>query len=102
MAAYLIAGNDVTDLATMKKYCEAAGPTLAPFEGKLLAPDMDHIATGGKIVHSEGPWKPKRVVVIEFPSMEKALAWYKSPAYQAIIGLRLQASVGSLLFAEGV
>ena len=35
MAAYVIAGNDVTDLELMQRYVKAAGPTLAPFEGKL-------------------------------------------------------------------
>jgi uncharacterized protein (DUF1330 family) len=102
MAAYMIAGNDVTDLETMKTYVAAAGPTLAPFEGKLLAPKLAELAAGGKVVHSEGPWKPTRVVLIEFPSMEKVLAWYQSPAYQAALPLRLRGSVGSLLFADGV
>lgn len=101
MAAYLFAGNDVTDLAKMKQYVEAAGPTLAPYGAKLLAPAVPHLATGGPVVHREGSFKPSRVVIIEFPSMEKALAWYNSPAYQAVIKLRLEGSVGSLFFVEG-
>lgn len=84
MAAYVIAGNDVTDLELMHRYVKAAGPTLAPFEGKLLVPTIELLATGGEIVHLEGEFKPTRVVVIEFPSMERAQAWYQSDAYQAI------------------
>ena len=69
MAAYVIAGNDVTDLELMQRYVKAAGPKLAPFEGKLLVPTVELLATGGEIVHLEGAFKPTRVVVIEFPSM---------------------------------
>ena len=38
MAAYVIAGNDVTNLQSMQQYVKAAEPTLAPFGGKLLVP----------------------------------------------------------------
>ena len=102
MAAYVIAGNDVTDLQLMQQYVKAAGPTLAPFGGKLLVPTIELLATGGEIVHLEGQFKPTRVVVIEFPNMERAQAWYKSDEYQAIINLRLEGSAGSVLIADGV
>lgn len=101
MAAYLIAGNDVTDPKIMEKYVEVAGPTLEPCGARLLAPSMTNIVMGGPVAHKEGPWKPSRVVIIEFPSMDKALAWYNSPAYQSAMKLRLKGSVGSLLFADG-
>lgn len=102
MAAYLIAGNDVTNLDMMQKYVAAAGPSLAPFGAKLLAPDFPQLAAGGKVLHQEGDWKPSRVVIVEFPDMEKALAWYHSAAYQEAIKLRLSGSVGSVLFVEGI
>ena len=102
MAAYVIAGNDVTDLELMQRYVKAAGPTLAPFEGTLLVPTIELLATCGEIVHLEGAFKPTRVVVIEFPSMERAQAWYSSDVYQAIINLRLEGSAGSVFIADGV
>ena len=102
MAAYVIAGNDVTNLQSMQQYVKAAAPTLAPFAGKLLVPTIELLATGGEIVHLEGDFKPTRVVVIEFPNMERAQAWYDSDEYQAIINLRLVGSVGSGLIADGV
>ena len=86
----------------MQRYVKAAGPTLAPFEGKLLVPAIELLATGGEIVHLEGEFKPTRVVVIEFPSMERAQAGYQSDAYQAIINLRLDGSAGSVFIADGV
>ena len=102
MAAYVIAGNDVTNLQSMQQYVKAAAPTLAPFAGKLLVPTIELLAAGGEIVHLEGDFKPTRVVVIEFPNMERAQAWYDSDEYQAIINLRLEGSVGSVLIADGV
>ena len=102
MAAYVIAGNDVTNLQSMQQYVKAAAPTLAPFAGKLLVPTIELLATGGEIVHLEGDFKPMRVVVIEFPNMERAQAWYDSDEYQAIINLRLEGSVGGGLIADGV
>ena len=102
MVAYLIAGNDVTNPEMMQEYAKVAGPTLAPYEAKLLAPTPDKLETGGTIDHMEGDFRPKRVVLIEFPDMERAKAWYNSAEYQAIINLRLESSVGSLMFVEGV
>ena len=102
MAAYLIAGNDVTDKDSMEQYVAAAGATLGPYGAELLAPGPDALALGGKVVYKEGDFRPSRVVVIKFPDMEQALAWYESPEYQSIIGLRLAGSRGSLFFAEGL
>jgi uncharacterized protein (DUF1330 family) len=102
MAAFAIFGNDVTSPQLMQKYVKAAEPTLAPFGGKLLVPTIEHLATGGEVVHLEGEFKPTRVVVIEFPNIERAQAWYDSDEYQAIVNLRLEGSVGSGLIADGV
>ena len=60
----------------MQRYVKAAGPSLAPFEGKRLVPTIELLAIGSEIVHLEGAFKPTHVVVIEFPSVERAQAWY--------------------------
>jgi uncharacterized protein (DUF1330 family) len=44
----------------------------------------------------EGNWKPKRVVVTEFPSIEQALRWYDSEEYRALKALRLRTARGSV------
>ena len=102
MSAYLIAGNDVIDLELMREYVEGAGATLGAYGAKLLAPDFSQLVEGGEVVHKEGDFRPSRVVILEFPDMKRALAWYESPEYQAIVGLRQRGSVGSLFFADGV
>ncbi|MGD9538761.1 MAG: DUF1330 domain-containing protein [Alphaproteobacteria bacterium] len=95
MPAYLIAENEVHDPQMMKAYLEKVGPTVAAYGGKTLA-------AGGEIAHMEGSWRPKRVAVLEFPSMAAAKAWYNSPEYQEILPLRLNASNGSLIFLDGL
>lgn len=101
MPAYLVAGNDVLDAELMQRYVEGAGATLGPYGAKLLAPGFDQLVEGGPVVHKEGDFRPSRVVIVEFPDMERALAWYDSPEYQAIVGLRQEGSAGSLFFVEG-
>ncbi len=100
MPAYLVAGNDVTDPESMQKYAEAVGPTLEGYDVKLIAPAPENLSTGGPVVHKEGDWKPSRVVILEFASMDQLHDWYHSPAYQEIIDLRLNGSEGSLLFVD--
>ena len=49
----------------------------------------------------EGGWTPKRIVVLEFPSMAQAQKWYDSPEYAPLIKLRQKASKGKLILVEG-
>jgi uncharacterized protein (DUF1330 family) len=94
--AYLIAETEVTDRAAFQKYAEKVPETLAPFSGSF-----HFVVRGGKTQALEGQ-PPKGIVVIAFDSTEKALAWYNSPAYQAIKPIRQGASVGRLYLAEGL
>ena len=93
---YLIAETDVTDRAAFQKYAEKVPETLAPFRGSF-----HYVVRGGKTQALEGQ-PPKGIVVIAFDSTEKALAWYNSPAYEAIKPLRQGASVSRMFMAEGL
>ncbi len=42
----------------------------------------------------EGDWKPKRIVVTEFPSIEQARRWYDSEGYRTLKALRLRTARG--------
>lgn len=96
LAAYVIAGNTVTDAETMGEYSKQVPATLEPFGGKFLV-------RGGQFEVTEGAWNPARVVVIEFPSLEHARDWYHSDAYQAIIQGRFDgAKTDFFMFVEGV
>ena len=50
----------------------------------------------------EGEWPHERTVVLEFPSREKAEAWYHSPAYQKILPLRLRCMTSNFVIMDGV
>jgi len=94
--AYLIAETEVTDRAAFQKYAEKVPETLAPFSGSF-----HFVVRGGKTQALEGQ-PPKGIVVIAFDSTEKALAWYNSPAYEAIKPIRQGASVSRMFMADGL
>ena len=96
MAAYLIADLEVLDPDGMKDYHRQVPETVAAFGGRYLV-------RGGAQHPVEGEWAAKRVVVIEFPDLATAQAWYASPAYQAILPLRLRHSRARFMsILEGV
>jgi uncharacterized protein (DUF1330 family) len=61
-----------------------------------------YIVRGGKVEALEGGWQPKRVAVLEFPSMDQALKFYRSEDYAPLIKLRQKASRGRIVIVEGV
>ena len=96
MAAYVIVDVEVRDPEAYREYTQAVPATLEPFGGRF-------IVRGGAVETLEGEWRPQRVVVIEFPSVERAKAWHASPGYQAILPLRQRhARTNFLAVVEGV
>jgi uncharacterized protein (DUF1330 family) len=93
MNAYVIGEIEVTDPAVYNDYRKQVLATITKYGGRFLA-------RGGKAEALEGA-APKRVVVLEFPSYEQALKWYRSAEYAPLITLRQKASKGRLLLAEG-
>jgi uncharacterized protein (DUF1330 family) len=94
--AYVIAEVEVTDRAAYQEYRDKVAQTLAPFEGHYR-----YVVRAGAAKALEGE-PPKTVVVMAFDSAEKALSWYRSPAYQSIKPIRQGASVSRLYLAEGL
>jgi len=95
MAAYVIGDLEVTNPDLMGEYAAKAGPTVGAHGGKA-------IVLGGAAETVEGDWQPKRLVVLEFPDMAAAKAWYNSPEYQELLPMRLEASNGNLVMVEGM
>jgi uncharacterized protein (DUF1330 family) len=95
MAAYVIAQVRVKDAVAYEDYKKGVPASLKPYGGKFLV-------RGGKVETLEGDWTPQRFVIIEFPSIELAKAWYASPEYSAIIGIRQQNSDSELILVQGV
>jgi len=94
MAAYVIVQVQVTDWDKFKKYLEETPGTIAQYGGR-------YVARGGETAILEGEEQTKRVVLIEFPSLQKAKEWYYSDEYQQIKILRAGAAIGSLIAIEG-
>ena len=96
MAAYVIVQENLTgDQAPFEEYRKHVIASFEPFGGKFLA-------RGGKLTVLEGEWPFERSVILEFPSREKAEAWYHSPAYQKILPLRLKCMSSNFIIMDGV
>jgi uncharacterized protein (DUF1330 family) len=93
MNAYVIGEIEVTDPAVYDDYRKQVLATITKYGGRFLA-------RGGKSEPLEGA-APKRMVLLEFPSYQQALKWYRSPEYAPLITLRQMGSKGRLVLVEG-
>ncbi|MGH8734034.1 MAG: DUF1330 domain-containing protein [Burkholderiales bacterium] len=94
MSAYVIGEIDVVDPAAYEEYRKQVLAVVTKYGGKF-------IVRGGRIDPREGGWTPKRIVVVEFPSLAQAQKWYDSPEYAPLIKLRQKAAKGRLIIVEG-
>jgi uncharacterized protein (DUF1330 family) len=95
MAAYLINDMEITDPVIFEEYRKLTPPTIALYGGRF-------IARGGATHTLEGTWSPKRMVILEFPSVERAQAWLESPEYATARALRQASSRSNIIVIEGV
>jgi uncharacterized protein (DUF1330 family) len=95
MPAYVIADIDITDPRAYEEYRSRVPATITQYGGK-------YIVRGGKIDSLEGGWAPKRMAVLEFPSLEQAQKWYRSAEYAPLIKIRQKASRGRMILVEGL
>ena len=95
MKAYVIVDVKITDPERYAEYKKLTPGSLLPFDGKF-------VVRGGESETLEGTWKPGRVIVLEFPSMQKARAWWASEGYAPAKALRQSASVTQMILVEGV
>jgi uncharacterized protein (DUF1330 family) len=90
---YAIFTEHINDPDGLAAYAQEAMPTI--------------FATGGSVVVAgppaealEGEWHGHQTVILEFPTVEAAQAWYHSPEYQAVIGKRhAAAETNAVIFA---
>lgn len=95
MAAYLVVDIDVSNPTQFEEYKKLAPAAIARYGGR-------YIIRGGAYETLEGDWKPQRVTVVEFESMEKGKAFYNSPEYQTAIKARKGAANMKMLLVQGV
>lgn len=95
MTAYVIVDIEVTNPEGYAEYKNLAPAAVALYGGK-------YIARGGQAETLEGDWQPKRLVILEFPSIEQAKAWLHSPEYAPARALRHRYANSNMVVIEGM
>ena len=95
MPAYVVIEIEVQDPETYEAYKKLAPPAIAAYGGRYLA-------RGGRTETLEGDWSPKRLVILEFDSVERAQAWWASPEYAEAKALRQSCSSAKMVVMEGL
>lgn len=95
MPAYVVFIRDeMKDQASYNNYLQIAVPTLAPFGGEILVANGNHEAFEGADFDGS--------VILRFPDMATAKAWYHSPEYEEFKSIRLNATIGRAILVEGI
>ena len=96
MKAYVIGSVQMRDDSWVKEYAAKTEAIVTRHGGRYLV-------RGSTLEQLEGPDPlPHVMVVIEFPSMERARAWHTDPEYAPLIKLRQAACDIELILAEGM
>ncbi len=95
MSAYIIFEVEVKDHEGYARNRDLIQPTLDPYEGKFLI-------RGGSVECLEGTWNPSRLVVVEFPDLEKAKEWWASDTYRPAKQVRQETTDTNMILVEGV
>ena len=95
MTAYFIAQYEVRDPALYREYQAGAGPVIQASGAELIAFDVAAETVEGA---PPGP----QTVILKFPSVEAAKAWYGSEEYQAVVGKRLAATSGFAVISQAM
>jgi len=95
MIAYVIVDIEVADPEGYKEYVKLAPEAVKFYGGK-------YIARGGANETLEGNWQAKRLVILEFPSVEQAKTWLNSPEYAPARALRHKYARTNMVVVEGL
>lgn len=95
MSAYIIVEMDVKNITEFEEYKKLATDTLKPFGGK-------YIVRGGRTETLEGNWIPNRIVILEFPDVDKAKEWWSSENYAMAKSIRQSSAESKMILVEGV
>jgi uncharacterized protein (DUF1330 family) len=95
MAAYVVVEIEVLDKDRYENYKQMVPPTLAPYGGRF-------VVRGGAVETLEGDWSPQRFVLLEFPSVEQAKAWWASAEYAEAKALRQATARTQMIVVAGV
>jgi uncharacterized protein (DUF1330 family) len=95
MAAYVVFDVEIRDFARYQDFMRQVKPALE-------AAGARYLARGGTHKVHEGDWTPRRIVILEFPSVAAWEAFYNGPVYQGLKPIRDECSSARLVSVEGV
>lgn len=95
MAAYVISEVEILDESLGAQYRSLAAASIQKYDGRYLA-------RGATPEVAEGEPTARRIVIVEFPSMQRLREWYASPEYAEALKIRGRALERRLMFVEGV
>jgi uncharacterized protein (DUF1330 family) len=95
MSAYVISELKVLDEEKMQEYRKLAAASIAEYGGKYLAREAEPLIV-------EGAAAKTKVVIVEFPSLQRAKEWYASPSYSPALKIRQEALERRLIFVDGI
>lgn len=95
MAALVIVDIEITDTVRYEEYKRLAAPTVKDYGGR-------YVVRGGRVEILEGTRWPGRIVVLEFPTPERAKEWWDSEAYRPAKELRRACAKTEMILVEGV
>jgi uncharacterized protein (DUF1330 family) len=95
MPAYLLVELEIVDPIGFGEYRKAVVPLVEKYDGKYLA-------ASDRVEALEGDWHPKRIVMIEFPSMQKAKECFGSEEYREPSKIRKRTAKTRMILMEGV
>jgi uncharacterized protein (DUF1330 family) len=94
MPAFVIIELSIHDKEGIVEYQKLAPATIAQYDGKF-------VVRGGQTTSLEGNWNPQRIVVIEFPSVQRAKEWWDSEMYSKAKALRQKFADTKMIIVEG-
>ena len=95
MPVYSISSIDVKDWEAYQKYMKLVPSVIKKFGGKYLV-------RGGNILSDSTSWKPKRVVILEFPTIEDMNNFRDAEDYKPVAEIRLKASESESFVVQGI
>jgi uncharacterized protein (DUF1330 family) len=90
----MISNITVLNEEAFQTYHTRAAKVIGQFDGRYLA-------RNGEVRVVEDQWQPRAVVVVEFPNLEQAEAWYRSPEYAHTLEVRDIALTRNLILVGG-
>jgi len=94
MPAYVIVEVEIHNPVEYEEYKKLTPASIAAFDGRF-------IVRGAKSECLEGDWQPQRIVVLEFPSVERAKEWWHSVEYASAKEIRHRTAKTKMLVVEG-